>query len=217
MKKNEEKKMSAYDAAVTIMGNEIGAISEIGARYPVFARSVAMSNSEYMLDILKAIPNVTAEEIEKGFGSFGEEKNTTEKKPEKRAAKETSKEEEEEETKEDTTVSYDELSARELYKLCCERGISSKCKKRDKATLIKILKENDGEMEESEPGLDDWEETEKEKEDFSGMKAPELYKLCCERGIKCQKKKAASYYVELLEKDNEEAEEEEETENWEFD
>lgn len=50
---------------------------------------------------------------------------------------------------------------------------------------------------------DEWED-EEEKPDYSKMKPLELYKLCQEHDISCQKKKSQKYYIELLEKYDEE-------------
>ena len=58
--------------------------------------------------------------------------------------------EEEDEADEDD---YENMTSKALYKLCCDRGISSQCKKRDKASLIAVLKANDGTANEDE---DDW-------------------------------------------------------------
>lgn len=58
------------------------------------------------------------------------------------------------------------------------------------------------------------EEEEDETPDYEEMKAPELYKLCKERGIDCKIKKPQKYYIELLEKwDEEQSEDNEDSEN----
>ena len=61
------KNWMAYEAAEAIMGNNVEEIAEIGSRYPLFTRTVAMANSEYVLDLLKALPKVTARVIETGL------------------------------------------------------------------------------------------------------------------------------------------------------
>lgn len=50
----------------------------------------------------------------------------------------------------------------------------------------------------------EWEDEEEEELDYSEMSPKELYKLCKEKGIDAAPKKAASYYIELLEEKVEE-------------
>lgn len=65
---------------------------------------------------------------------------------------------------------------------------------------------------------DDWEEEEEEKPDYDSMKPIELYRLCVERDIDCEKKKSKQYYIDLLEQYDDENdddwEEEEEESDW---
>nr|DAP31940.1 MAG TPA: DNA binding protein like protein [Caudoviricetes sp.] len=44
---------------------------------------------------------------------------------------------------------------------------------------------------------DDWED-ENDASDYSDMSPKELYDLCCDRDIECQKKRPAKYYINLL-------------------
>ena len=217
------KNWMAYEAAEAIMGNNVEEISEVGSRYPLFTRTVSMANSDYVLDLLKAIPKVTARVIETGLKDIDDVEDVTEaeetkdealkKKTEKKETKTTGKantkkaaDEEEEEAGEDD---YENMTSKALYKLCCDRGISSQCKKRDKASLIAVLKANDGASNEDE---DDWgDEEEEEKDPYAGKTAKELYKMCSDRGIKTKPKQSADAYVKLLKKaDEAEAETEEE-------
>jgi hypothetical protein len=48
---------------------------------------------------------------------------------------------------------------------------------------------------------DDWDD-EDSKSDYSDMSARELYDLCCDRDIECQKKRPAKYYINLLKEDD---------------
>lgn len=62
--------------------------------------------------------------------------------------------------------------------------------------------------------VEEAEEKEVDKEEeavnkYAGKKAMELYSICKKRGIKCEPRKPAKYYVELLNKADAEAEEEE--------
>lgn len=109
------------------------------------------------------------------------------------------------------------MTSKALYKLCCDRGISSQCKKRDKASLIAVLKANDCGASEDE---DDWgDEDEEETDPYAGKTAKELFKMCADRGIKTKPKQSADAYVKLLKKaDVEEAEtdEDDEDDDWEI-
>jgi len=51
------------------------------------------------------------------------------------------------------------------------------------------------------------EEPEEETTDYSSMSAPELYKLCKQKGLKAEPKKKSDYYIKLLEEAEKEPEE----------
>lgn len=226
------KNWSAYEAAVALYGNNVEEIAEIGSRFPLFTRTVSMANSDYVLDLLKALPKVTARVVETGLKDTDnvEENTDVEEKdeaPKKTAKKETKavksekkpkskKETEEDETEDDD---YDNMTSKELYKLCCDRGISSQCKKRDKATLIAILKANDEGATDAED--DDWDDEEEETDPYAGKSAKELFKMCSDRGIKTKPKQSADAYVKLLKKADAETEaetedDEEDDDDWEI-
>ena len=222
------KNWMAYEAVEAIMGNNVEEIAEVGSRYPLFTRTVSMANSEYVLDLLKAIPKVTARVVETGLKDIDDveteadeaveetkEKAKAPKKEAKATQKPKSKKaaEEEDEADEDD---YENMTSKALYKLCCDRGISSQCKKRDKASLIAVLKANDGTANE-----DDWgDEDEEETDPYAGKSAKELFKMCSDRGVKTKPKQSADAYVKLLKKaDEAEAEtedEEDEDDDWEI-
>lgn len=228
---------SAYEAAKEIMGNNKENITDIGSRFPLFARTVSMVNSEYLLDILKALPKVTARVVESGLKDMetesAEETTDTEKEEPKKTEKKVTRSkkaaekeeveddwgEDENTQEEEETKDYESMTAKELYALCCERGISSKCKDRKKTTLIKLLKETEGAKEEdtSDDDWDDDEEEEKpkktEKDPYKGKTAKELFMMCKKRGITAAKQKEASYYAGLLKKADEAETEEEEDED----
>ena len=226
------KNWMAYEAAEAIMGNNVEEIAEVGSRYPLFTRTVAMANSEYVLDLLKAIPKVTARVIETGLKDINdveteveeveEEAQEEEKAPKKetKAAGKTKPKKEEADEDETDEDDYESMTSKALYKLCCDRGISSKCKKRDKASLIAVLKANDeGATEEDE--ADDWDNEEEETDPYAGKSAKELFKMCSDRGIKTKPKQSADAYVKLLKKaDETEAEtedgEDDEDDDWEI-
>lgn len=96
------------------------------------------------------------------------------------------------------------LSAVKLYNMCKERDIDVKSK-RDKSYYIDMLMDWRADNEEEEvddyDSDQDWEDEgeSEEKPDYSSMSAKELYKLCRERDIDVQPKKAAKYYIRQLE------------------
>lgn len=223
------KNWMAYEAAEAIMGNNVEEIAEVGSRYPLFTRTVSMANSDYVLDLLKALPKVTARVIETGLKDIDDVETETEaveetqenetKAPKKEAKAEgkakTKKEEADDETEDDD---YESMTSKALYKICCDRGISSQCKKRDKASLIAVLKAND-EGAAGEDEADDWDdEDEKETDPYAGKSAKELFKMCSDRGIKTKPKQSADAYVKLLKKadETETEDEDDEDDDWEI-
>lgn len=228
------KNWTAYEAAKEIIeGKNKENICEIGSRYPMLTREVAVAGDKILV-ILKALPKVTARVLETGLKD-GVEVETE--------AKEETKEAETE--AEDDELDYTDMTGANLYKLCCARGISSKCKSRKKDALIELLEKFDrGELDEEEPKKetkkakatskkqakkeeepvdedDDWDtEDDEEKDPYEGKTAMELFKMCKERGIKAKTKMKADAYVKLLkaadaESEAEEAEDDED-DDWEI-
>lgn len=238
------KNWSAYEAAKEIYGNNKENIAEIGSRFPLFARTVALADSVYLLDILKALPaKVTARVVETGLKDMETEEPELdvpqeEEAPKKGKAKEQDAEEQEE-------ITYESMTAKDLYALCCKRGISSMCKSRKKDELIKLLEKLDnGEIEPSkgkgkakeekkttskkdvkkeepvEEEDDDWgEDDEEETDPYVGKTAMELFKMCKERGLKVKPKQKPDVYADMLKADDakgEEDTEEEDDDDWEI-
>lgn len=237
------KNWTAYEAAKEIIdGKNKENICEIGSRYPMLTREVAVAGDKILV-ILKALPKVTARVLETGLKD-GVEMNESEAEEETKEA-----ETKEAETEvEDEDFDYTDMTAANLYKMCCARGISSKCKSRKKDALIELLEKFDrGELDEEEPKKetkkakatskkqakkeeepvdpvdedDDWDtEDEEEKDPYEGKTAMELFKMCKERGIKAKTKMKADAYVKLLkaadaESEAEEAEDDED-DDWEI-
>lgn len=228
---------SAYEAAKEIMGNNKENIAEIGSRFPLFTRTVACANNDYLLDILKALPKVTARVVETGLKEMESDadeqmEEAEAPKKEKKTPKSKQPVQEDDWDEEDETESeYDGMTGKELYALCCERGISSLCKSRSKDYLIDLLtKLDNGEIEpasakkkgaKAEPKKttkakpkkaepveeaedDDWgDEDEEDSDPYAGKNARELFDMCKERGIKAKPKQKADVYVKLLKKADE--------------
>ena len=231
------KNWSAYEAVKELYGTNKENIEEIGSRYPLFARTVSMANTPFLLDLLSAIPKVTARVVETGLKTNqddivdAEAEDVTEVQAEKSETKKASEKKEKEEPDE-SGEDYESMSAKDLYALCCKRGISSMCKSRKKDALIELLEKLDnGEIEpakkkataKAEPKKatkpakkeepeeaedEDWnDEDEEESDPYAGKPAKELYKMCVDRGIKTQPKQKPEKYAELLKKADAEAKE----------
>lgn len=224
------KNWTAYEAAKEIIeGKNKENICEIGSRYPMLTREVAVAGDKILV-ILKALSKVTARVLETGLKD-GVEVETEVEDGTKEAETEA----------EDDELDYTDMTGANLYKLCCARGISSKCKSRKKDALIELLEKFDrGELDEEEPKKeakkaskgkakkaepvdedDDWDtEDDEEKDLYEGKTAMELFKMCKERGIKAKTKMKADAYVKLLkaadaESEAEEAEDDED-DDWEI-
>lgn len=109
---------------------------------------------------------------------------------------------------------YSEMSVKELYNLCEDRGIEAEPKMKP-SYYINLLEEDDEENSDN----DGWDEDEEEV-DYSEMTAKELYKLCQERDIEALPKKSEKYYINLLKENDkvhddwEEDDSDEEEEEW---
>lgn len=241
------KNWSAYEAAKEIYGNNKENIAEIGSRFPLFARTVALADSVYLLDILKALPaKVTARVVETGLKDMETEEPELDVPQEEEAPKKGTAKEQEDEWSDDEEEesTYESMTAKDLYALCCKRGISSLCKSRKKDELIKLLEKLDnGEIEPSkgkgkakeekkttskkdvkkeepvEEEDDDWGEDEEETDPYVGKTAMELFKMCKERGLKVKPKQKPDVYADMLKADDakgEEDTEEEDDDDWEI-
>ena len=194
-----------------------------------------MDNSPFLLDLLSAIPKVTARVVETGLKTNqddivdAEAEDVTEAQEEKSETKKTSAKKAQEEPDE-SSEDYESMSAKDLYALCCKRGISSMCKSRKKDALIELLEKLDnGEIEPAKKKAtakaetkkatkpakkEEPDEAEDEDDPYAGKPAKELYKMCVDRGIKTQPKQKPEKYAELLKKADAEAKEAD-SEDWE--
>ena len=72
------KGMNAYECAKVLYGTDADKIKEVMKSYPLFSRMVIMMNSKELLEILKAIPKVTARVIENGLTNGVEDTDVVE-------------------------------------------------------------------------------------------------------------------------------------------
>jgi|GEM_PF-1569485 len=95
---------------------------------------------------------------------------------------------------------YSDMTAKELYALCDDRGIDVKPKMKPSYYIAKLEAWDEEHADEEEAEDDDWEDEEDDEAiDYSEMSAKELFNLCKERKIECAPKKPAKYYITLLE------------------
>lgn len=93
---------------------------------------------------------------------------------------------------------YSEMTAKELYNLCDERGIEAEPKMKA-SYYIELLEEED---DEDNGQSNSWDEDDEETVDYSELSKKELYNLCKNRGIEALPKKTEKYYINLLEEDD---------------
>lgn len=98
----------------------------------------------------------------------------------------------------DDEKDYSEMSAKELYNLCEERGIEAEPKMKQKY-YIDLLEEADNNSDDL-PWVTPGEDEEESK--YAGKTAKELYKICKERDLEALPKKTEKYYINLLEEDD---------------
>ena len=135
-------------------------------------------------------------------------------KPAKKAA-----DDDDEDVDSDSSYDYDSMNNAKMYKLLGELGKRKDCKEKmgdlSHDSMLKYLKKYGPKSGEAADAEDDEEEA---ADDYEGMTAVDLYKLCKKRKIKAEQKKPAQYYVGLLKKaDAAEAEESEDDDDEEWD
>lgn len=145
--------------------------------------------------------------LDKAYPDEHSEKYADDVKPKKSKAK----------VDEDEEMDYSDMSAKELYNLCEDRGIEAEPKMKPKY-YIELLEEYDEEN--SSDDNDDWGDDEDDTPDYSSMSPKELYNLCKEREISVEPKKPEKYYIKKLEEydsaheDWEDEEDSDEDEDW---
>ena len=103
----------------------------------------------------------------------------------------------------------EEMSTKELMALCDERGIKVPKYGKNKAFYLDALAGSD-DADEAEDGDDE------ETNPYEGKNAMSLYKMCKDRGIKCEARQKSKVYIDLLvAADNADGEDvEDEDESW---
>lgn len=122
---------------------------------------------------------------------------------------------EEDYEEEKSSNDYEDMTVKELYNLCEDRGIEAEPKMKAKY-YIALLEEAD-----DEDSDDDWDDENENESEYEGMSAKELFNLCKKRKIEAVPKKSEKYYINLLEEydkaQDDWDDEDEEEDDWEDD
>lgn len=231
------KNWTISEAVAAVKANDTDAIQDLGKRYPLLLHQVTMllaKAPEEAVALMGIMPEyVTANKLNKALldgvdaaendadvDDEDEQEEQPKKKPaakpgnKKPAAKKQEPEDDEDDDADDGDAPFDEnMSSKEMYALCGKLGLKKKLKDTKKPTMIAALKayyaENGAEDADAEDDDDAAEEN-----PYEGKKAIDLYNECKERGIKAKPKMKASYYVDLLVKDDEANADGDEDEGW---
>lgn len=110
------------------------------------------------------------------------------------------------ETNEETT-DYAEMTAKELYNLCSEKGIEAETRQ-PRSYYVTLLEEHaEEEALKNNYEEDDWGEDGEEIDKYSSMTAKQVYDLCVQAELDPPKRKEKEFYIDLLKKSEEEEEE----------
>lgn len=181
-------------------GTDLEAIAEIGKRFPNLAVKVAKITAKAGDDFVDLMgflgEKVTANKVNAAIKAGVSEATEAD-------------EDVEEAADDEATKDYADMTGKELVKLCREhkilKDVIAEQGGKTKGDILAYLEAHplDGDDEnEVMP------EPEDEGDEYDDMTAPELFKLCKERGIKARPKKKADYYADLLRKADAEAAEE---------
>lgn len=194
------KNWTIKEAVATIQaGTDLDGIKEITSHFPVFALAAAkndlagvavLMSDKFTLNRLAKEP--TADEDGEDNGAEQEVPKTTGKSNKTEAAGAGEEK------------SLEEMTTKELMKLCDKRGIKVPHYGKNKQFYLEQL-QGAGAGEDTDVEDDGAEET--EADPYEGKTAKELHAMCKERGIKADIKKPAKSYAELLRKADAEAEE----------
>lgn len=162
-------------------GTDFAGMKEIASFSPVFFKAVCENNVAGIANLMgeKFTLRRLDREITNDVDEDGDEEVT-----EKVTAKSTKSE----------TVATDkpleEMSTKELMALCNERGIKVPKYGKNKAFYLDALAGSDD--------ADEAEDGDKEANPYEGKNAMSLYKMCKDRGIKCEARQKSKVYTDLL-------------------
>ena len=191
-----------FNEAVKIIakGTDLEAITDIGRRYPVLAHKIAVVTAkagEEFVDLMGYMPDyLTANKVNTAIKAGITESGSDDEDAEDTEAEATTEDAGEDAT--EVNDDYDSMSANEIWKLMCERGLDKTVKSKKKGDRIAALREYD-----KNGGNTDSDSEDVEPENaYEGKSAMELFKECKARKIKVAPKKPAKFYADLLIKDD---------------
>ena len=173
------------EAVEAINKNDTDAIKEISRHFPMFFLAIARNDLQALAAMMPDKFTVRRLVMTDAAAESNDSADT----------------EAADDSAESEDVDLNAMSTKELMKLCDKRGIKVPHYGKNKQFYLDALNGASGD--------DEAGDTESDEEDggnpYEGKSAMELFKECKKRGIKCEPKKKAAYYVDLLCKDDEAA------------
>ena len=136
-----------FNEAVKIIakGTDLEAITDIGRRYPVLAHKIAVVTAkagEEFVDLMGYMPDyLTANKVNTAIKAGITESGSDDEDAEDTEAEATTEDAGEDAT--EVNDDYDSMSANEIWKLMCERGLDKTVKSKKKGDRIAALREYD--------------------------------------------------------------------------
>lgn len=200
------KNWTIKEAVEAINKNDAAAIKEISKHFPMFFLAIARNDLQALAAMMPE--KFTVRRLQMTDAAADDTDEGAEPQTDADA----------EDASEDAgEADLSSMSTKELMKLCDKRGIKVPHYGKNKQFYLDALNGASGAKADTEDDADEDGEGEDESNPYEGKNAMELYKLCKKRGIKCEAKKKAAYYVDLLIKDDaksDEGEDESEDDGW---
>lgn len=193
------KNWTIKEAVATIQaGTDLDGIKEITSHFPVFALAAAKNDLAGVAVLMSDKFTLNRLAKEPTADEDGED-NGAEQEATKASGKNAKADADGGEDK-----SLEEMTTKELMKLCDKRGIKVPHYGKNKQFYLEQLQ---GAGAEKDTDAEDNAAEETEADPYEGKTAKELHAMCKERGIRADIKKPAKFYAELLRKADAEAEE----------
>lgn len=196
------KNWTIKEAVEAINKNDAAAIKEISKHFPMFFLAIARNDLQALAAMMPE--KFTVRRLQMTDAAADDTDEGAEPQADAEDASEDAGE-----------ADLSSMSTKELMKLCDKRGIKVPHYGKNKQFYLDALNGASGAKADTEDDAD--EDGEDESNPYEGKNAMELYKLCKKRGIKCEAKKKAAYYADLLTKDDaksDEGEDESEDDGW---
>lgn len=181
------KNWTIKEAVEAINKNDAAAIKEISKHFPMFFLAIARNDLQALAAMMPE--KFTVRRLQMTDAAADDTDEGAEPQADAEDASEDAGE-----------ADLSSMSTKELMKLCDKRGIKVPHYGKNKQFYLDALNGASGAKADTEDDAD--EDGEDESNPYEGKNAMELYKLCKKRGIKCDAKKKAAYYVDLLTKDD---------------